>query len=366
MDTRPAAAIERRSIVLGIVLLVFAVSVLAAARPSLRLVRLASEAGAMVVTLEADGALPSPQIGVLDNPPRIYLDFPGVGTRTRGLRAAENSLVRGVRVAVNQAEPLVTRVVIDLAQGATHSIDAGLRDKGVISIVVSNPASQAAGIPAQPAVTQAPPLPAVEAPAREQSLPPRVGQTSSVPPPAATPGPPPAAAATPAPPMPSLPPAPALPSAAPPPAENAAARARTFDQFAREARVTVARAPEKDVIRYLKDASAPLQRIENLRPVLLLLDALSAVPERRLNEVAQEFDAIRRTLARIEPPQTLRSAHDDLLRTCALGGAAARARLDRTAPDDSARAWNAASAAAGALMLLERVRAELGVGVGPR
>ena len=47
-----------------------------------------------------------------------------------------------------------------------------------------------------------------------------------------------------------------------------------------------------------------------------------------------------------------------------LGAASAAARVAPAAPDDSTRAWNAAAAAAGAIMFLDRALAEVGLAPG--
>ena len=130
MDSRPASASHRHSRLVALAALVLMTSGPHASRPSLQSVRLVVENGATSVVLTADGALPSPKVGVLTDPPRIYLDFQDVATATAGTRASEGALVRGVRAAVNQPQPLVTRVVIDLARPAPHRIEAGLRDSG--------------------------------------------------------------------------------------------------------------------------------------------------------------------------------------------------------------------------------------------
>jgi hypothetical protein len=128
--------------------------------------------------------------------------------------------------------------------------------------------------------------------------------------------------------------------------------------------VAAVRAPAKDVDQYWRRASTSLGRLERLRPVLLSLDALAGLPEEQLRAAAEEFESIRLALAAIVPPRTLTTTHEVFCEACVLGAASARARVARAAPDDSARAWNAAAAAAGAIMLLERARAELGLAPG--
>ena len=150
MDHRPASAPHRHSRRIALAALVLLTSGPLASRPSLQSVRLVAGDGATSVVLVADGALPSPKIGVLTDPPRIYLDFPDVAAATAGTRADGDLLVRGVRVAVNQSQPLVTRVVIDLARPAPHRIEAGLRDSGQLTIVVGGPVAPAGAAPPRP------------------------------------------------------------------------------------------------------------------------------------------------------------------------------------------------------------------------
>ncbi len=93
-----------------------------AAVPCVRAVRIASQGSTFAVIIEADGPLPAPRVGVLGDPPRIYLDLPGVKTATPGTYPDPNAPVHGVRVAINRVNPLVTRVVIDLAAPMPHGI----------------------------------------------------------------------------------------------------------------------------------------------------------------------------------------------------------------------------------------------------
>ena len=83
---------------LALAVLVLTAGGLLAARPSLQSVRVVGGDGVTSVVLSADGALPAPKVGVLADPPRIYLDFPDVTTVTEGARVDGDGLVRGVRV----------------------------------------------------------------------------------------------------------------------------------------------------------------------------------------------------------------------------------------------------------------------------
>ncbi len=150
MDSRPASAPHRNSRRIALAALVLIASGPLASRSSLQTVRLITGDGETSVILSADGALPSPKVGVLTDPPRIYLDFLDVAAATEGTRVNGDLLVRGVRVAVNQPQPLVTRVVIDLARPAPHRIEAGLRDSGQLTIVVGVPVALAGAPPPRP------------------------------------------------------------------------------------------------------------------------------------------------------------------------------------------------------------------------
>ena len=272
-----------------------------------RSVRLAPGEEAAAIVVEADGPLPTPTVGVLKGPPRIYLDFRDVTTAKVGTLVQGNALVRRVRVGLNQPRPPVTRVVIELARAAPHRIEAGGRQQELRVVVGASAATQ----PAPPPVPQGP-APAV--PAAQ----------------AVSPAPAPAGVAT-------------------PPPLGAASRG------------VAARAPAKDVERYLQQTSSALDRLERLRPVLGSLDVLKPVSEARLKAAAGEFESTRQALAAIEPPRTLTVAHDLFGKVCVLGALSTTTRLEAVATGDTAKEWNAASAAASAMLLLDLARAELGL-----
>jgi hypothetical protein len=343
MQSRLPLAMHRNLARIAFAILVLAAPRPLASRPSLQTVRLIVGNGVTTVILSADGALPAPKVGVLTDPPRIYLDFGNVAAATEGIRVEGSVLVRGVRVAVNQSVPLVTRVVIDLSKPAPHRVDAGRRESGQLMVLVGVPVAVAdtpdartdaravaGGVPPAPAPPP-PDVPEIAARARTAAIAP------AVPPPA---------------------PAALTPEAQP---DAAAARAARSSGFARGAGGTAARAPARDVAQYLHGASPLLERLERLRPVLVSLDALAIVPDERLKPAVEEFGLIRTALASLIPPRSLVATHELLRDACILGAASATARVTPGVPDDSSRAWNAAAAAAGAIMLLDRARADLGL-----
>ena len=441
MDSRLACSPYRNARRVALAAFAFAASGLLASGPSLQTVRLVVGTGTTSIILSADGALPSPKVGVLADPPRIYLDFPDVGAATEGVRANGDPRVRGVRVAVNQSRPLVTRVVIDLATPAPHRIEAGQRGSGQLTIVVGVPLAEPpkAAAPARaPAAAPAAPVSAPAARALPLASGPSLqsvrlvdvgdGEASVfLSADGALPAPkvdvrtdppgiyldfPDVAAATDgitvggnllvrrvrvavnqsqplvtrvvidlARPMPHRIDAgqrasgqltivvggPAAQTSGPAAQTGApVARAARSPEFARAAGATPVRTPAKDVAEYLRRASSLLERLERLRPLLASLDALAAVPEAQLKAAAQEFESIRQALAAVAPPRTLAATNELFRDVCVLGAAAVAARAAVAAPDDSTRAWNAAAAAAGAIMLLDRAWAEMGTAACPR
>ena len=267
--------------------------------PMLRAVRVDAEAsgGATTVILEADGPLPAPLSGAVDGPARIYLDLNGVRPGPAVRLAEPGSLVFRVRVALHSANPVSTRVVLDLSRPSPYRIDSSGRAQGRMIIVLGASSSASAAAPStssmQNHARMTTPAPATTSPS-----------VSGFP----------------------------------------AARQR--------------RAIGADV--YLAQVSVALGRLQALRPVLASIDNRAEQPAGDLTVAAAEFDAVARILAAIKPPASRALTHGLLLRTCALGARASRMRLDSTQTGDSASGWNAASAAAGALMMLDSASTDLG------
>jgi type IV pilus assembly protein PilQ len=78
------------------------------------------------VTLRGDGTLTPVRVEEAnDKPRRLVLDFANVTAKGPARTAVNTALVKQVRVAVNTREPLVTRVVIEVADAATYHIERG-------------------------------------------------------------------------------------------------------------------------------------------------------------------------------------------------------------------------------------------------
>jgi hypothetical protein len=107
-------------------------------------------------------------------------------------------------------------------------------------------------------------------------------------------------------------------------------------------------------------AADPLARLLALRPLLATIDQFASPSPEELQLAADEFDRIRRVMAMISAPATMRSTHDLLLRAASLGTVATRLRAEANRTSDISQVRNAGSAAAGARLLIERACAELG------
>lgn len=317
----------------------------------LNAVQVAREGETVVVVLEADGPLPIPASGQLDSPPRFFLDFPGVITGIRGPRPGSAPVSR-VRVALNSSNPPVTRVVLDLAGPQPVQIDTTARETGRIRIVVG--AVEASAGASQPE-TGAAVSPVGEAPARP---------ATSIPPvpslPMAKPAATPPVADEPLPPVGGMP-ASGAAAAAERPAEPPASLPPP-DVYPVKTGTAPSKPSADDVNRYRGQVLAPLTRLQALRPLLTGIDRQDPKLPDGLADARSEISGIMRVLAGVRPPASLQGTHDMLLRGASLSMMAATLRADAGARADPGAVRNASSAAAGALLLLDRVCIEVGCG----
>jgi len=121
-------------------------------------------------------------------------------------------------------------------------------------------------------------------------------------------------------------------------------------------------APTPTQTQFLQRVSAALLRLQALKPLLEAIDRRADSVPGDLNAAVQEFDEIAKLLGTVKPPASQASTHALLLRTCTLGARAARLRASAAGNQDAASGWDAASAAAGALLMLERANGELDKG----
>jgi hypothetical protein len=299
-----------------------------------------------IVKIEADGPLPAPKIGELDAPARVFLDFSGVRARTGTVQGVTGAPVVRVRTAVNSTSPLVARVVIDLAFKQPIRTEDKQIATGLFNVLIGEVAPTAAEASASAKATAdksvgkpnaEPPAPNSERPAPAE-VPRGIPPVGSLPPPV-RPGPPPDTSPASGPPS-----APAsAPSASPVPA-----------------RTTTAPVPPKDAERYLEQIGPTLTRYRKLRPALANIDRQDPKPPEDLTAVREECAAVLRALTAHRASDALRPTHDLLVRSASFALMAATLRNDVGMRADPEKLRNAASAAAGALLLLDRACAELG------
>jgi type IV pilus secretin PilQ/predicted competence protein len=150
-----------------------------ATRPTvLSSVRLLQSPDGPAVVLGADGALVARAPGLAGGPPpRLVLDFPGVSSAVPPMTPGGQGPIERVRVALNSAEPLVTRVVIDLSTPARFELKPNGNDLTIVFPQASEaaaPKASPSGAPAAPGgatTRRAPATPKTEAPKTEAPKP---------------------------------------------------------------------------------------------------------------------------------------------------------------------------------------------------
>jgi hypothetical protein len=103
----------------------------------------------------------------------------------------------------------------------------------------------------------------------------------------------------------------------------------------------------------------PIELFAQLIPALEGVKALSGSPPATLNAIERTVSQILLLTSTIAPPQEVAAAHALLVSAAQLARNAAQIRRDATLASDMTRAWDASSAAAGALMLGARARADI-------
>lgn len=99
-------------------------------------IRAAHVADRTTITLRGNGQLtPASVEEAVARPRRLVLDFADVTAATAPQTEIGGPLVRRVRVAVNSRTPLVTRVVMDITEGATYHIERGTEPGHELSVV---------------------------------------------------------------------------------------------------------------------------------------------------------------------------------------------------------------------------------------
>ena len=176
-----------------------------AAATALRSVRWAKLDNGYSVTLSGDGPLSASSVEeVKDLPPRVLLDFHGVAAGSApAVTNVKNDDIERIRVATNSREPLITRVVIDLAKKLPYTVEQIGDDLRVMFTKMAARAVDAGR------AAEAMPAPAASTPTEVRETVPVVAREEAAAPVAAAPI---AAAAIAPPPAPAQPAPPALPA----------------------------------------------------------------------------------------------------------------------------------------------------------
>jgi hypothetical protein len=111
--------------------------------------------------------------------------------------------------------------------------------------------------------------------------------------------------------------------------------------------------------RYRLAIRTPMTLFHQLRPSLEAVKTLSGSTPATLVTMQRSVARILDLAAAIAPPEEMAAAHALLISATQLAGNAAQIRREATLAGDMARAWDASSAAAGALMLGARARTDI-------
>jgi hypothetical protein len=123
------------------------------------------------------------------------------------------------------------------------------------------------------------------------------------------------------------------------------------------------RAPELRA--YRAAIASSLDRLQQMTPLLEDIKSLSGSGPDAIGTILDGSSRIQRTLARLEPPSELREIHNLFSSAVQLADNAARIRREAALTGSINRAWDASSAAAGALMLAGKARTDLFVALRP-
>jgi hypothetical protein len=104
---------------------------------------------------------------------------------------------------------------------------------------------------------------------------------------------------------------------------------------------------------------APMDLFAQLRPSLEAVKALSGSAPGTLNWIQRTVTQILLVAGSVAPPEEFAAAHALLISATQLAGNAAEIRRQATMASDMTRAWDASSAAAGALMLGARAQSDI-------
>jgi hypothetical protein len=110
---------------------------------------------------------------------------------------------------------------------------------------------------------------------------------------------------------------------------------------------------------YQRSISSQIVLLVKSQPMLDAIRRLDGPPPDRLLSLRGQLSGGAERLERIRTPDYLQGIHNLLIGTWRFADNATRARVRAIEGGDAAAAWEASSAAAGALMMLSRVQSEI-------
>jgi type IV pilus assembly protein PilQ len=117
-----------------------------AAATQLKSVRFATTETGYTVTLAGNGPLLAAKVDEAKDPTRVLLDFHGVATGSApAVTNVKNDDIDRIRVATNSREPLITRVVIDLAKKLPYTVEQVGDDLRVMFTKIANAVASVTG-----------------------------------------------------------------------------------------------------------------------------------------------------------------------------------------------------------------------------
>jgi len=111
--------------------------------------------------------------------------------------------------------------------------------------------------------------------------------------------------------------------------------------------------------------NGPIRRLDSLKRSLEDIRAMALSTPASLASVEQTASQVLEIVSPLTAPEEMRAAHSLLVSAAQLATSAARIRREAALAGDLSRAWDASSAAAGALMLTGRIHSEIQAALSP-
>jgi hypothetical protein len=116
----------------------------------------------------------------------------------------------------------------------------------------------------------------------------------------------------------------------------------------------------KEVLdKYWREIRTGMDRLIGVREWLVAVRQLAGPSPGALRQLSDLVTAAQRDLSRVQPPPEVAAAHSTLVAASGMAMRAASARMDAVRSGNMDTAWQASSAAAGSLMMLDQATLEL-------